>query len=484
MLAGLTGPATFSVTTAVVGVLFALLALGLSQGPGWRELRWFAACALLAALYSACNAVVTLDVPDEMLVWASRLSLLMGGLNGAAWFVYFAEQHGRRLHRLERWFVASSTAFAFLSLVPRVIVTDTVAARPIGWMGTTYRDALPTTLGQLCYGFYCLGLLILAARYARQWRRRERTAAAHCTGLVALFASAVNDSLAAAGVLRMPYLIDLGFLVLVLAVGGSLASRFVADARALERSSADLRATQAELVKRERLAALGELSAVVAHEVRNPVGVIFNALTTLRRALGPTPPQAETLLGIVGEEAERLKRMVAELLQFARPMDVRLGEVALGPLVAGAVEAARSAAGDAGPIDLSIEIDASATSSRDADALFACDGELVRQAVINLVTNALQAPGRRGPVRVRISGGTDRRALIEVIDDGAGVPEELVDRIFEPFFTTRPTGTGLGLSVVQRIAEAHGGELSHRATTGGGATFVLSVPEGGARASG
>ena len=296
ILAGVTIPATICITASVVGLLFALLALALSPGPGWRELRWFAACALLAALYMACDVVVTLDVSGATLSWMSRIGLFFGGLHGSAWFVYFARQHDRPLHRYERFIVAGGLCFAVLSLVPALVVSDDIYARYVPWMHVTYRDALPTTLGEVCYAYYCAGLLILVGRYVRLWRRGERAAWAHAAGITALFLTGANDSLAAAGLTKMPYLIDLGYVALVFAVGVSVAFRFVGDARALERSSAELRATQAELVKRERLAALGELAAVVAHEVRNPLGVIFNALPMLKRTLGPTDPKAEMLL--------------------------------------------------------------------------------------------------------------------------------------------------------------------------------------------
>ena len=95
---------------------------------------------------------------------------------------------------------------------------------------------------------------------------------------------------------------------------------------------------------------------------------------------------------------------------------------------------------------------------------------------MNLVTNAIQSPERKGPVRVSVTRAGDDRVRLSVIDDGAGVAADIADRIFRPFFTTRPTGTGLGLAVVQRIVEAHGGVIAHHATPGGGATFEVELP--------
>jgi len=165
---------------------------------------------------------------------------------------------------------------------------------------------------------------------------------------------------------------------------------------------------QEELIRRERLAALGEMSAVVVHEVRNPVAVIFNAAAALRK----NPQEREKLLAIVEEEAGRLKRMVSDLLDFARPASLHLVEEPLAPIIESALESIEGSAGD-GWLHLA------------------------------------------------------------VVDDGEGISPVNAALIFRPFFTTRAVGTGLGLTVVQRIVEAHGGKIAHRETPGGGATFEI-----------
>lgn len=146
---------------------------------------------------------------------------------------------------------------------------------------------------------------------------------------------------------------------------------------------------------------------------------------------------------------------------------------ALEEVVKAGIEAARR---QAGALDDDVLLEVRSDSTRTS-----CDERLVRQAVINLVTNALDAPGRRGAVRVRIeSVGADERQeeslVIHVIDDGGGVPADLQERIFTPFYTTRPRGTGLGLAIVRSSAEAHGGEVAFTETLGGGATFTIRLP--------
>jgi signal transduction histidine kinase len=238
----------------------------------------------------------------------------------------------------------------------------------------------------------------------------------------------------------------------------------------LKRSYTELSRAQQELVKRERLAALGELSAVVAHEVRNPLGVIFNSLASLRR-LGPGEDDARMLLSIVGEEAERLNRMVSDLLDFARPHEPQLRPEPLSEILSGAVEAARRSM-PAGQVTFAVEVEPELPP-------IWVDAELIRQAMVNLVMNAAQAMPRGGAVTVRAGPeirGTARYARVEVQDDGPGIAPELADRVFQPFFTTKAAGTGLGLAVVKRIADAHRAEVAVQSTPGRGSTFILWLP--------
>lgn len=238
-----------------------------------------------------------------------------------------------------------------------------------------------------------------------------------------------------------------------------------AEITELERARVRLEEAQSELVSRERLATLGELAAVVAHEVRNPLGIVFNSVASLRRTLD-LDERSELLLGIISEEAERLNRMVGALLELGRPSPVNPGPTDVEDVVADAIEAARALADPTAEVHLIVP---------DALPPAVLDAMRLRYALINLVSNAFQAPNRRGPVTVRVDlEGGDLRFL--VADDGEGVPPELRERIFAPFFTTRPTGTGLGLAVVRRVAEAHRGSATVRPTPGGGATFVLSIP--------
>jgi signal transduction histidine kinase len=239
-------------------------------------------------------------------------------------------------------------------------------------------------------------------------------------------------------------------------------ARLYADLRG---SYAQLGRAQQQVVQTERLAALGEMSAVVAHEVRNPLGVIFNSLGSLRRMVRPQG-DAKMLFDIVEEEADRLNRIVGDLLDFARPSAPSVEPELLGRVAEDAVAAAVQ------PAAATIQV------VRDLDPDLppvAMDARLVRQAILNVAVNAVQAMPRGGrlTVRTRRDGET---AVVELSDTGGGIPDEVRERIFEPFFTTKASGTGLGLAVVRRIVEGHGGEVRVQSAPGEGTTFALRFP--------
>ncbi len=231
-----------------------------------------------------------------------------------------------------------------------------------------------------------------------------------------------------------------------------------------------LRTAQTELVKHERLAALGELSAIMAHEVRNPLGVIFNALTALKRT---APHDADTfsMLLIIEEEAGRLNRIVGDLLDFARPYTAERKPVPVETMVARAVDAATRSV-ESQNVKIVTEF------PHEIPAL-SLDARLMGQAIINLVVNAIQAVPKGGQVTVRVfveALRTSERLVIEVHDDGPGISPAAAARLFEPFFTTKAFGTGLGLAVVKRIVEAHGGDVSARAHAPRGTVFSIRIP--------
>jgi signal transduction histidine kinase len=237
----------------------------------------------------------------------------------------------------------------------------------------------------------------------------------------------------------------------------------------LRRSYAELAQAQKELIDRERLAALGELSASIAHEVRNPLGVIFNSVGSLKRLLKPEGDVA-LLLDIIGEEAERLNDMVGALLDYSRPVRPALQPLPLRPLLDEALAAARQQAGPtAEQVKVQVDVAAEIGTVR-------ADGRLLRQALINLFLNAYQAMPRGGTLDVRAAHAGDW-VEIAIRDSGPGIPPDAREKVFKPFFTTKATGTGLGLAVVRRIIEGHGGSIA--LADAKGAEFRLRLPIAG-----
>jgi len=247
----------------------------------------------------------------------------------------------------------------------------------------------------------------------------------------------------------------------------------VANARLFDevkQSYERLARAQEELVKRERLAALGQLAATLAHEVRNPLGVLFNSLGTLGKML-PKTGDAAVLLSIMGEEARRLDRLVRELLDFARPVTPAVEPHALAEIVDGALSAATRELG-AECAALSSEV------PRDFPQI-SLDHAMMRRALVNLLVNGSQAAGSSGSVVIRAK--VERRsgrllARIDVADTGPGIPPAIAERVFEPFFTTKATGTGLGLAIVKSIVEAHGGHIELGSDGERGTRVTLLLP--------
>jgi two-component system sensor histidine kinase HydH len=251
-------------------------------------------------------------------------------------------------------------------------------------------------------------------------------------------------------------------------VGSALeTATLIAD---LERRNRELGDTRAELVRHERLAALGEMAASVAHEVRNPVGVIANSVSTLRRQLDGKTGSGE-LLSIIDEECSRLERMVRDLLDFARPRRVSFRLEALSEI---AEEAVTVASSQSDPVVRRARFEVEGAPDVPKVSV---DRELLRQALVNLLINAAQASPERSTVLVRISGKNVGDAVlpsVSVVDRGCGIPEDIVGRIFDPFFTTRAQGSGLGLAVVKRIVDALRAEISVEGKAGHGTTFTLT----------
>jgi len=222
----------------------------------------------------------------------------------------------------------------------------------------------------------------------------------------------------------------------------------------------------------ERLAAIGELSARLAHEVRNPLGAISGAAQVLAAEAVDEADVVGTdrrLLEIVVGESSRLSRLVEDFLSFARPRTGRVSAVDLRRVAEEVVETVRMASQGAGDaVELVVEGGA-------IEAVL--DGDAFRQCLLNLVQNGVDSLHGAGRVAVAVTSTTDGNAVVvEVSDTGCGIPEAAIEQVFFPFVTHREGGTGLGLSVVKGLVEAHGGGVEVTSRVGEGSRFVLTWP--------
>ena len=235
-----------------------------------------------------------------------------------------------------------------------------------------------------------------------------------------------------------------------------------------------LRAAQAELLEAERMATVGRLSLKVAHEVRNPISAIeLNAelLQDIVQARAGEMEEARGLLVAIRDQVNTLDALTEEYLAFARFPRPHFEEESVNHLVQELAEFVRPVAVRQG-LTIHVETDP-------AVPLMEIDRTLLRQAVLNLVKNGLEALSRGGALTITSRWRTDA-VEIGVSDTGPGIDPAVAERFFEPFFTTKPQGTGLGLSITRQIIEEHGGELAWANRPGGGAIFTVRLPVRGA----
>ncbi len=257
--------------------------------------------------------------------------------------------------------------------------------------------------------------------------------------------------------------------------GGSVGGRTVT---AIFQDISDSKRLQALHVRTERLQAVAELSASLAHEIKNPLASIRSATEQLARRQqrrGNIDEDEEALFALTVRETDRLSRLLSEFLDFARTRAAQLTQVDVSSVARTAVSLVRQHPTCGPGVEVTLDVPDIANS-----CLVAGDDDLLHRAVFNLVLNAVQAVGSHGHVHVQVIPANDsvinaESIAVHVRDDGPGVPEELRERLFEPFVTTKQGGTGLGLPIAHRAAEAHRGAVlvDHLAR---GTQFTLLIP--------
>jgi two-component system, NtrC family, sensor histidine kinase HydH len=275
--------------------------------------------------------------------------------------------------------------------------------------------------------------------------------------------------------------------VLFFYIAAILVNRFVMENRRqvkrlevlsekLEEANRQLRQAEAEARRAERLAALGQLSAGLAHEIRNPLGVIKGSAEMLTQEVAGSQPLVMELAGYISAEVNRLNALVARFLDFARPSKLELRPENITEIVDHALESAAASFPDA-----KVKIERQyAPGLPEIQA----DLQLCEQIFVNLITNAFQvmegsSGSREATLRLSITPETsngERGVCVTVEDSGPGVPPELREQIFNPFFTSKKDGVGLGLSIVAKIVDDHRGTIRLDSNTTRGARFRVFFP--------
>lgn len=478
--------AAFAVASASLGIGLALMVHWITRSPGLEEERPFAAVALTAGLSAAANFHWSLPVSQEAALLAARIQILLLGLHVVAWHRYAC-----RSLRLEpglpcRLVLGTTLGAALLGLVPGLVYSGEVAEHEVA--GIRYLDLRPTAAGMAIMAVFVLSAGYVALRFAQAIRKGgggNRQSLVPLLALISIIGMGAHDGLVTSGLLHTPYLLDFGFLVPIAGAGYALVSRFSADASALRalrstleaqvvERSAELARAQEALHRSEKLAALGQLAAGIAHELNNPTAAVAANLEFIQAHLESTgaPRDARDAARESRESMDRVARTVRQLLDAGRAALSAPEERVPVSLAAVSEAAARSAVARFG------------TRVRVADlvpsSLFALGQERALSHVVgHLVANGVQAipPGKRdGQVVLRGEREGDRVRLV-VEDNGAGFTEEALRRLFEPYFSTRAfgAGAGLGLAVSRGLVASLGGELRLQSLPGHGTQAVVEL---------
>jgi signal transduction histidine kinase len=238
-------------------------------------------------------------------------------------------------------------------------------------------------------------------------------------------------------------------------------------AEALAEANRSLQEAEAQVRRSERLAALGQLSAGLAHEIRNPLSTIKGSAEMLLKDVDANGAVAHELAGFISTEVDRTNALVTRFLDFARPLTLRLEKTEITEVID---QAAAQVEKHTPPLDVSIY----KNYSPDIPA-FLLDRQLIERVFYNLVLNAAQASPPQGSVTVKTRQVGDT-VEVDVIDRGSGIAPKDRESIFNPFFTTKSSGVGLGLAIVSKIVDEHGGQITVESEPGAGSVFRVFLP--------
>ena len=269
-------------------------------------------------------------------------------------------------------------------------------------------------------------------------------------------------------ILRITILPVVGYLTHQLAEANRVeARRYQAAAEKLAEANRNLQEAEAAVRRSERLAALGQMSAGLAHELRNPLGTMKTSAELLVRNVESSNEVVREMAGFIFSEVDRTNSLITRFLDFARPMALRLSKTDLGELIDRAITQVENR---------QPKFDVVIYKNYSPDVRpFLLDGELMERVIYNLLLNAAEASPPRGAITVK-TRALEGMVEVAVIDCGSGIEPRHKENIFNPFFTTKSTGVGLGLAIVSKIVDEHGGKVTVESEPGSGSVFRVYLP--------
>jgi signal transduction histidine kinase/CheY-like chemotaxis protein len=477
-------PATIvCIAAAALELGFAVVFVLLARAPGWSRARLYALLAFTAAAYSTVDIAFTLpEVSRRTIEVSSGVNFALGAANATLWTVLAFSRPGRAWWHLGRFgggLAVTTAGLGAVAAIPGMTSDDPAVAFSVPWLASQYQALTPTGFGTLVGGWIVAALIVVLVRLVRNTRRRGDAAWLNLAAFGVFLTSVLVEVLVTLRTFDFPFTANLGFLVVVVTMLVHAVRRVAADGRRLDELSHDLGAqverrtrerdlARDALAHAERLAALGQLSASVGHEINNPLTVVRANLELLRAGPGHDGP---ALIDEALDGAARIARVVADLRAYALPDANRSDLIDLGAVL----RAARKLAAH--------RLRHVATVTEDLGPLPPVRGDPIRlsQVFVNLMVNAgdaLDGVVRADPavtIRARADGGQIR---VEIIDNGCGIPAAALARLAEPYFSTRVDrgGTGLGLFVARGLLASVGGSLDYTSEVGVGTTARVTLP--------
>ncbi|MFT3915309.1 MAG: ATP-binding protein [Anaeromyxobacteraceae bacterium] len=478
-----------ALVSGAVSAATSAAAFAMGHAGGWKDFRRFGWVALTAAGVSFANAGNTLEGLSA--AWIGRVQFLLLALHVLAWHGYLGAWSGVALGRRAVAALLALTALpgalglvpGALGLVPGALYSDAFALRVVPSIGVAYRDAQVTSTGGLLLALPCAAALWAYGRIVRHARQGVLAPRAHLAGGALMGAVAAHDAMLTLGVgLPTPYLIDFASWVPIIGIGLAALDRVGRssaelaqlrerlEARVVERT-AELARANAALGRAERLAALGQLSAGVAHEVNNPAAIISSSLNFVAQELGPsTPPEVRGALDDARSAVGRIAGLTRQLLVAGR---AAAQPMALVPVdVAACAQVAAQAARARGAPEVAVTLDFPPGLTGLAQ------GGALEQVLSNLAVNAVQAIPRGRAGRVALRGEQAREhVVLTVEDDGEGMGPEALRHLGEPFYSTKPVGvgSGLGLAVARGLTSAMSGSIVFESEPGRGTRVRITL---------